>query len=156
MITAAMATMATVDTRPCYPCGLFVKTYAASETARALASATLRRDEHGEVGVKRDPLDATNAKGLQSVAASCPPEGVSMDTGDVDRPFKDVTNDERARLRARLISEVAGREAAEARESALLKRRHDPDGHTLATGRASRLRRWLIYPGRDRRRCRRR
>jgi hypothetical protein len=24
MITAAMATMATVDTRPCYPCGLFV------------------------------------------------------------------------------------------------------------------------------------
>ena len=68
MITAAMATMATVDTRPCYPCGLFVKTYAASETARALASATLRRDEHGEVGVKRDPLDATNAKGLQSVS----------------------------------------------------------------------------------------
>jgi hypothetical protein len=43
MITAAMATMATVDTRPCYPCGLFVKTYAASGTARALASATLRR-----------------------------------------------------------------------------------------------------------------
>ena len=24
MITAAMATMATVDTRQCYPCGLFV------------------------------------------------------------------------------------------------------------------------------------
>jgi hypothetical protein len=43
-ITAAMATMATVETakstRLCYPWGPFVKTYAASGTARARASAT--------------------------------------------------------------------------------------------------------------------
>jgi hypothetical protein len=43
-ITAAMATMATVETakstRLCYPWGPFVKTYAATGTARARASAT--------------------------------------------------------------------------------------------------------------------
>jgi hypothetical protein len=41
--TAAMATMATVDaatiTRPFLSCGLLAKTYAASGTARARASA---------------------------------------------------------------------------------------------------------------------
>jgi hypothetical protein len=36
MITAAMATMATVDTRLCYPCGLSVKTYAASAVQRVM------------------------------------------------------------------------------------------------------------------------
>ena len=47
MIAATMATIATVDTakgtRPCYPCDLFKKTYAASGTALTLASATPRR-----------------------------------------------------------------------------------------------------------------
>lgn len=37
----------------------------------------------------------------------------SLDTGDVDRPYADMTPEERARLRARIIREIAEREAAE-------------------------------------------
>jgi hypothetical protein len=41
----------------------------------------------------------------------------SLDTGDVDRPYQEMTPEERARVRARIIREIAEREAAEAGEA---------------------------------------
>ena len=40
------------------------------------------------------------------------PEQASMDTADVDRPFADMTPEERARLRAALVKRIAEAEAA--------------------------------------------
>ena len=45
------------------------------------------------------------------------PEAASLDTGDIDRPYTDMTPEERARVRARIIREIAEREAAEAGEA---------------------------------------
>ena len=39
------------------------------------------------------------------------PEAASLDTADVDRPFEDMTPEERARLRAGIIKRIAEAEA---------------------------------------------
>ncbi len=88
MITAAMATIATVDMRPCYPCGLFEKTDAASGTARALACQG-EPGEHREVRVKHDPLDAANAKRREAVL----PLEASAHSSTAARPRRGLSTD---------------------------------------------------------------
>ena len=39
------------------------------------------------------------------------PEGASLDTGDVDKPYEDMTPEERARLRAEVIRRISEAEA---------------------------------------------
>jgi hypothetical protein len=41
------------------------------------------------------------------------PEGASLDTGDVDKPYEDMTPEERARLRAGVIKRIGELEARE-------------------------------------------
>jgi len=70
-----------------------------------ILDALLEKAEHGDVPAARE-LRGWFDQGLGK------PGEASLDTGDVDRPYADMTPEERARVRARIIREIAEREAA--------------------------------------------
>ena len=69
-----------------------------------ILDALLEKAERGDVPAARE-LRGWFDQGLGR------PEQASMDTADVDRPFSDMTPEERARLRAGIIKRIAEAEA---------------------------------------------
>lgn len=95
----------------------------------AVLDALVTKAEKGDVPAARE-LRGWFDQGLGR------PEAASLDTGDVDRPYQDMTPEERTRLRAGVTRRISEAEAALEMAS---KPRHRPDGHALATGHPSAL-----------------
>jgi hypothetical protein len=106
---------------------------AARATAQQLDQLTIRQRLAHELNERKaaipgilDALVAAAQKGNVPAARELrgwydqglgKPGESSLDTGEVDRPYADMTPEERERVRARVIREIAEREAAEAGEA---------------------------------------
>jgi hypothetical protein len=71
-----------------------------------ILDALYEKAKHGDVPAARE-LRGWYDQGLGK------PGEAGLDTGDESRPYADMTPEERARIRARVIREIAEREAAE-------------------------------------------